>query len=74
MEFYLKNLSFCSYIDSYFNYLRKVDLYKRESSRVIKVYYSALQSIVSNIGAFNKKMLMIKEFDVMNRKKKYVKF
>lgn len=49
-DFYLKHLSFCSFVDSYFNFLRNVDLYTKECSRVIKLYYSAFQTIVFNIG------------------------
>lgn len=74
LKFYLKNLSFCSYIDSYFNYLRKVNLYRRESSRVIKVYYSAFQIIVNEIGTFKEKISKIKDLDVITRRKMFFEF
>lgn len=74
LKFYLKNLSFCSYIDSYFNYLRKVNLYRRESSRVIKIYYSAFQIIVNEIGTFKEKISKIKDLDVITRRKMFFEF
>ncbi|OLA09607.1 MAG: hypothetical protein BHW12_03945 [Coprobacillus sp. 28_7] len=50
LKFYLENLSFCSYVDSLFNYLRDYNMYPKECSRVVKLYFSAFLSIVSKLG------------------------
>ncbi len=47
LDFYLNNLSFCSFVDSLFNYLRDTNNYPKECARVIKLYYSAFVSIIS---------------------------
>ena len=54
LNIFLENASFYSYIDSYFNYLRYPEKYKNECSKVMKLYYAALNSILNNIGDFNK--------------------
>lgn len=47
---FLDNVSPYSYIDSYFNYLRKPKSYIKEASKVVKLYFSAYLSIVSKLG------------------------
>lgn len=47
IKFYLDKLSFCSFVDSLFNYLRDSDNYHKECIRVMKLYFSAYASIIS---------------------------
>ena len=50
LSFFLSHAGIYSYLDSLFNYLRKPEKYKNECARVIKVYYSALLSILTGMS------------------------
>lgn len=50
IEFFLKEMRLFSYIDSYFNYLRLPEKYKKDAGKVMKIYFSAYMSIVSKLG------------------------
>ena len=47
VEYFLEHAGIYSHFDSLFNYLRKPDLYKAECAKVMKLYYSALFSILN---------------------------
>ena len=53
VRFFLENACFYSAVDALFNHLRKPMQYKKEVNRVIKLYFSAFQSIIKKL--FNEK-------------------
>lgn len=46
---FLENACFYSFVDSRFNYLRKPGEYRKESNRVVKLYFAAFKSILSSL-------------------------
>ena len=56
VRFFLEKACFYSAVDSLFNHLRKPEQYKTEVNRVIKLYFSAFQSIIKKL--FNEKEKM----------------
>lgn len=56
---FLEKACFYTYVDSLFNYIRKPDLYKTESQKVMSFYYSAymcmLKKMMLNCNCHNKK-------------------
>ena len=48
---FLRHVSFCSFLDSYFNYLRKPVKYRSEVGRIVKIYFAAYKSIVEGLSA-----------------------
>ena len=50
VEYFLEHAGIYSHFDSLFNYLRKPGLYKAECAKVIKIYYSALLSILKGFA------------------------
>lgn len=50
ISFFLTHAGIYSFLDSLFNYLRKPESYKRECARVIKIYYSALLSVLNGMS------------------------
>ncbi len=49
VRFFLNNACFYAFVDSQFNYLRKPELYKEETNRVIKLYYAAYLCIIRHL-------------------------
>lgn len=50
VKYFLEHAGIYSYFDSLFNYLRKPELYKEECAKVMKIYYSALMSILNGFA------------------------
>lgn len=50
VEYFLEHAGIYSYFDSLFNYLRRPDQYKAKCAKVIKIYYSALLSILKGFA------------------------
>lgn len=50
LEWFLENGCFYSFADSLFNYLSNPEMYKKEVSKVIKLYYSAYSCILSDLN------------------------
>lgn len=72
LRIYLDNLSFCSFVDSLFNYLRYYDNYPNECSKVVKIYYSAFLSVASHLGVDDKFLNNLKDNDVIENRKKLI--
>lgn len=48
---FLRHVSFYSFLDSYFNYLRKPEKYVSEVRRIVKIYFAAYKSIIDGLSA-----------------------
>lgn len=48
-EIFFKNISLCSFADELFNYLRFPKIYPTETTKVLKLYYSAFCSIIKSL-------------------------
>ena len=53
IEYFLKHAGIYAYLDGLFGYLRKPEKYPKECARVVKLYYSALYSVLKSIGKRN---------------------
>lgn len=66
LELFLDRASFFSFADSLFNFIRRPDLYKKETAKVMKLYYAAYNCILDSIGI---KIDMLNGEPEENRKK-----
>lgn len=69
-EIFFKNISLCSFADELFNYLRFPKIYQTETTKVLKLYYSAFCSIIKSLLKISKSKT-IEEYFKNDKDKKF---